>query len=136
MGTVLDRFLYVIPLPRHRVRRVGGGVPEDVRVPANHLLRNGGDHVGDVELPVFGGDLRVEQDLQEKVPEFLAQRIRVPASDRIDHFMRLFHEILAKRFVGLGTVPLAAPVRAKAGHDLHQFTEFVHESFFSKLMLA
>ena len=114
MGPVLDRFLDVIPLPRHRVRRVGGGVPEDVRVPANHLLRDGGDHVGDVELPVFGGDLRVEQDLQEKVPEFLAQRIRVPAADRVDHFVRLFHEILAKRFVGLGTVPLAA-ARSREG---------------------
>jgi hypothetical protein len=78
----------------------------------------------------------VEQDLQEEVPQLFAQRIRVPAADRVDHFMRLFHEILTKRFVGLGAVPLAAAVRAKAGHDLHQFTEFVHESFFSRVMLA
>ena len=78
----------------------------------------------------------MEQDLQEKVPEFLAQRIRVPAADRVDHFVRLFDEILAKRFVGLRTVPLAAPRRAKAGHDLHQFPEFVHESIFPGVMLA
>ncbi|MBP2683700.1 MAG: hypothetical protein H6Q79_1739, partial [Deltaproteobacteria bacterium] len=43
---------------------------------------------------------------------------------------------LAKRFVGLGTIPLAAPVRAKAGHDPDQFPEVVHESFFSRGMVT
>ena len=78
----------------------------------------------------------MEQDLQEEVPQFFAQGIRVPATDRVDHFVRLFHEILAKRFVGLGAVPLAAAVRAKARHDRHQFAEFVHEGFFHGVMLA
>jgi hypothetical protein len=43
---------------------------------------------------------------------------------------------LAKRFVGLDAVPLAAALGAKAGHDLHKFTEFVHESIFPGGMLT
>ena len=71
----------------------------------------------------------MEENLQEKVSQLLAQGIRVPAADRVDHLVRFLHEILAKRFVGLGAVPLAAAVRAKAGHDLYQFAEIVHEVF-------
>jgi len=69
-------------------------------------------------LPRFGGELRVEHDLEEQVAEFLAQ-FRIDAVfDRIDDFVGLFDEVAHERGVGLLAVPRArAP---QAGHDLHQ----------------
>jgi hypothetical protein len=38
--------------------------------------------------------------------------------------------------MGLGAVPFATAVGAKAGHDPDQFTEFVRDGIFHGVMLA
>jgi hypothetical protein len=48
-------------------------------MPSHHLLRDGVDYAGDVELPRLACDLGVEEDLEEQVPQFLAQQTRVLA---------------------------------------------------------
>ena len=69
-------------------------------MPANHLVRERVDHVGDGKLAAFGGQLRVEDDLEEQVAELLAQLRVVAAFDRVDDFVGLLDQIAHERLRG------------------------------------
>ena len=74
----------IIPFAQH-FRRVSAAVfTEDVRMPAEQLLRNTARHVVEIEAPFLRGDLRVENRLQEQVAKFLAKVGVVAGVDRRD----------------------------------------------------
>ena len=95
---------------------------EDVRVAAAQL---GGDPGGDI-VDVERGDLvllrnaRVEDDLQQDVPEFLGHVVAFTRLDRLDRLVGLLDEVGHERGVGLLGVPRAAAGRAQPVHDRDQ----------------
>ena len=67
-----------------------------------------------VEAPLLGGELRVEDGLEQQVAEFLAQVGVVAGVDRRDDFVRLLQQPGAQRGVRLLAVPRAAAGRRAA----------------------
>ena len=101
----------------------GGGGAEDVGVPANHFVVDFTDYGRDVEATFFVGDLRVEENLEEKVAEFLGEFGVVGGVQGIEHFVGFLDQVGAEGGVSLLAVPEAAVGRAKAGHDGDKFLE-------------
>ena len=59
--------LELLPIFQHLRRRLRLHAAEDVRMPPHHLRINLLDDVRDVESAGFGGQLRVENDLQQQI---------------------------------------------------------------------
>ncbi len=106
---------------------LGGGFgfyfAENVGVAANHFVVDFADDVVDGEAALFGGDLRVEEDLEEEVAEFFCEFGVVAGVEGVEDFVGFFDEIGAKRGVGLFAVPGAAAGGAEAGHERGEFGE-------------
>ena len=94
-------------------------VAEHVRVPGDQLV---GDAAGDVleGEPVrgLGGDLGVEDHLEQQIAELLPKMIMVAGLDRLDRLAGLLDQVLHQREVGLLGVPRALP--AQPGHHRDQ----------------
>ena len=82
--------------------------PEDVGVAADELLVEAAADVVDVEGALVGGDLRLQQDLLEKVAELLAQMRVVALGDGVHGLVGLADEVARDGLVGLRPVPGAA----------------------------
>ena len=85
-----------------------------MRVAADDLRGERGLDVGQVEDSVLGGELGVEDDLEQQVAELLGQLRRRPGLERVVDLVGLLEQVLAQRRVGLLAVPRAA-VRRRAG---------------------
>ena len=79
----------------------------------HQLVGDGACDVGEPERARLGGDLGVEDDLQEQVAELVAQRCRVAAVDRLEHLVRLLDHVGPQALVCLLAIPRAA-ARARA----------------------
>ncbi len=64
-------------------------------------------HLVESEAVFLGGDLRVEDDLQQQVAEFLAEVGVVAIVDRLDDFVGFLDHAGAQAGVGLFAVPRA-----------------------------
>ena len=95
----------------------GADVAEDVGVAADHFVVNFADDVVDGEAALFGGDLRMEQDLEEEVAEFFGKFGVVAGVEGIEDFVGFFDEVGAEGGVRLFAIPGAATGGAEAGHD-------------------
>ena len=96
------------------------GVAEHVRVAADDLRGERGLDVGQVEDAFLGGELGVQDDLQQQVAELAGQLGGRAALERVVDLVRLLEQVVAQRGVGLLAVPrtavrLAQPV-ADPGH--------------------
>ena len=102
--------------------RIGeAGVGEHVRMPAHHLVGDRGDNVVEAEGALLGGHLRVEDDLQQQVAQFILQPVQVVAVDRVGDLVGLFDGVRGDCREILLQVPGAAVLRiAQAGHDRKQ----------------
>jgi hypothetical protein len=100
---------------------LGGGfgfdVAEDVGVAANHFVVDFADDVVDGEAATFGGDLGVEEDLEEEVAEFFGEFGVVAGVESVEDFVGFFDEVGAEGGVGLLAVPGTAAGGAETGHD-------------------
>jgi hypothetical protein len=94
---------------------------EDVGMAANHFLVDFADDVGDVEAAFFAGNLRVEENLEEKVAEFFGEFGVVGAIHGIEDFVGFFDEIRAECGVCLFAIPGAAFGGTEASHDGNEF---------------
>ena len=72
------------------------GLPEDVRMTADQLLGLLGEHVAKRELARLLGDRRLQDDVQEQVPQLLAELGHVARVQRLHHFVRLLDETVAQ----------------------------------------
>ncbi len=81
---------------------------------ADELVGNPAGHVVEVEAALTGGDLGVEEHLQQQVTELLAQVGVVARLDRVQHLAGLLDQIGRQAAVGLFRVPGAS--LAQGGH--------------------
>ena len=84
---------------------------------ADHLVRNGFAHAVDIEPALLASDPGHEHDLEEEVPELLAELVRVAGGDRIHDLVGLLEKVGSEGVEGLLAVPRAAPGVAQTVHD-------------------
>ena len=65
------------------------------------------DDVGDIEFPVFGGELRVKNDLQQQIAQFVGKFPRIAGVERVEHLVSLFDQVSSERIVRLLAIPRA-----------------------------
>ena len=100
---------------------VGAGGAEDVGMAANHFFVDFADDVGDVETVLLVGDLRVEEDLEEKIAKFFSEFGVVGGIESVEDFVGFLDEVGAEGGVGLLAVPRAAAGCAKTGQTATNF---------------
>ena len=74
----------------------------------------------------LGRDPRVEHDLQQDVPQFLAQRLLVTGLQRLQGLVRLLEQVRRERGVGLPGIPRALHPQPVHGRD--QVDEGAHRA--------
>ena len=106
-----------LPLAVHVGRGARLGVAEHVRVAAHDLRRERGPDVGHVEHALLGGELRVEDHLEQQVAELAGELRGRAALERVVDLVRLLEEVVPQRVVRLLPVPRAAVGLPEAGGD-------------------
>ena len=114
---------YDFPVAENVGSRLCTGGAENVRVTANHFVVDGTNDVGDVKTIFFVSDLRVEENLKQKIAEFFREFCVVRGVEGVEDFVGFFNEIRAKGGVGLFAVPRAAFRGAETGHYGDEFFE-------------
>ena len=94
-------------------------VAKNMRMTAHQLAIQRVEHIGDGEVALVGGHLRIEKHLKQQVAEFFGQMREVAALDGVEDLVGLFQRVFADGIEGLFAVPGAAAGSAKAGHDGH-----------------
>ena len=103
------------------------GVGKDVGVAADELLADPFHHRREVEGAFLLGHARVEDDLEEQVSEFAAERFAIAAFDRIGDLVGFFHRVGGDGLEALGHVPRATLLDvAQTGHDLEEPGDVAH----------
>ena len=74
-------------------RRVGDGVGEDVRVPADELLLDGGAHAGQVAGAALAHHEGEQHDLQQQVAELAVHVLEVVAGDGVGELVDLLDRV-------------------------------------------
>ena len=87
---------------------------------AHELVADRGDHVVGAEPALGARELGLKHDLQQQIPELLAQVIGRAAIDGVDDLVRLLDHVAAQALQGLLAVPRAAARREQTLHDLHE----------------
>ena len=107
--------------------RVAGGhrglIPENVRVAADQLAVQAGDHIRDGKVAGLARHLGIKEHLQQKVAQLLAQIAPMPALDGIEDLVAFLEGIFPDGVEALLAIPGAAIGTAQAGHDAHGFGE-------------
>ena len=96
---------------------------EHVGVAVNQFFGNGLGDFSERKAIFFFGQLRVKNDLEQEVTEFLTKLGVHSALDGFDDFVGLLDERGAQREVGLFAVPRTPVGRAQSGHDGAEFEE-------------
>ena len=96
---------------------------EDMGMAADELAVEAVGYVFDGEVSGFGGHLRVEKHLQQKVAELVFERGPVAALDGVEDLVGLLKRVFADRVEALLAVPGAAAGRAETLHDGHGLSE-------------
>ena len=97
--------------------------PEDVRMPADHLVVDALNNIADIEAPCLLGQTRMKDDLKQEIAQLFRELPRVAGVERVQHFICLFHQIRAQGLVGLLSVPGAAVRSAQASLQCNQVLE-------------
>src|SRR5467141_1398215 len=90
-------------------------------MPPNHLVVDFANYIRNRKTSSLLRDLRMKNDLQEKVAHFLRELVVVPALQRFQDFICLLNQIGSQRFVSLFAIPGTAVRAAKPslqGHEL------------------
>ncbi len=90
---------------------------EDVGVAAHELRRDRVSDGPEVVVLALLAEARVEDDLEEHVPELLLDLLPVALVERLQELERLLEEEGAERALVLRPVPRAAPLAAEPVHD-------------------
>jgi hypothetical protein len=95
------------------------GVAEDMRMAALHLVGDAIENILKREQAGFLGHLRVEDDLELQIAEFVGKRVHVVARNRVGDFVGFLDRIGRDRVECLDRVPFASANRiAQPAHDL------------------
>jgi hypothetical protein len=107
----------LLPLAQDRARVGRVAVAEDVRVAADKFLAGVLCGVLESEGAALGGKVGVEDDLEQKVAEFLAEVGVIGIGDGVNGLAGFLEESGAEGFVGLLAVPRATVGRAEEADD-------------------
>jgi hypothetical protein len=105
-------------------------IAEDVGVAADEFFAGVSRRVLEGEGSAFGGEVGVENDLEEKVAEFFAQVGVIRVADGVDRFAGFLKKSGAKGFVGLLAVPRATFRRAEEADDGAEAGDWVAREVF------
>ncbi len=94
-----------------------------VRMPAHQLPVESSDHIADPKMPRFLRHLRIEQNLQEQIPQLVGKVRPVLALDRVQHLIRLFQRVFADRCKRLLAIPRATARAPQPRHDRHSLSK-------------
>jgi hypothetical protein len=97
-----------------------------MRVAADEFLVNLARHVVEIEMAGFGRHLRMHDDVQEQVAQFLAHVREIAAVKGVEQFGDLLDKAIADALVGLLAVPGAAAGAAQPRHRLAQIVNRTH----------
>ena len=125
-GVALGRLLRLPgpSLARGRAADIGFFAGEDVGMAANHLLGDAARDRVEVETAVLARHLRVEDDLEEQVAEFVAERRPVVLTDRLGHLVGFLNGVRRNRLEALFEVPRATAGRiAQPRHHVEQLID-------------
>lgn len=86
-------------------------------MPRHELLDDARDDVVDREGAFTTAELRLEDDLEEQIPELLAELGAVARIDRVDDLAGLFQRVFAQGLERLFAVPRATVRREQPPHD-------------------
>src|SRR5579864_7867195 len=88
-----------------------------MRVPADHLVVNADDDVGDIERAGLACEVRMKQDLQQEIAKLLREFKRASLLNGVEDFVRFLDQVGPQRQVGLLAVPRAAAGSSQARLD-------------------
>src|SRR2546426_12131683 len=89
---------------------------------SDHLVVQATDHVLHRELVALGGDLRMEDHLEEQIPK-LFQEMLAAGVERVEHLIGLFEEVRLERARRLFAIPRASARPAEPRHDSKEALE-------------
>ena len=78
---------------------------EDVRMTVDEFVAQTVDHVHDIVFALLGSYLRIEDDVQQHVAQFLGDFPAFPAEDGVAQFVSLLNRLRTQRLGGLLVVP-------------------------------
>src|SRR6202453_1575655 len=94
-----------------------------MRVAADQLAVEAGDHVRDGEVAGLARHLGIKEDLQQKVAQLLGEILPMPALNGVKDLVGLLKGIFSDSVEALLAIPRTAIGAAQAGHDAHGFGE-------------
>ena len=77
----------LLPVLHHVIHRVNLDIAENMRVPPDKLSADTLKHIGHVEIAFFGGDLRMQDNLQQQVSKLFLQLHHIFMVQRFQHFI-------------------------------------------------
>src|SRR6267378_551736 len=89
-------------------------------MPPNHLVVNFADYIRNRKTPPLLRNLRMKNDLQEKVAHFLRELVVVSTLESFQGFVRLLNQIGSQGFVSLFAIPGTAARGAKPSLHTHE----------------
>ena len=112
---------------KRRLNRVAGGhrrlVSENVRVAADQLTVQPGDHIRNGEVTRLARHLRIKEHLQQQIAQLLAKVGPIPPLDGVEDLVAFLQRIFPDAVEALLAIPGAAIGTAQPGHDAHCFGE-------------
>jgi hypothetical protein len=121
--------LYALPVAQHLVGIRRLLLAKDMGMATDHLLDDPAHHVPGGKDAFLLGQAGEEHDLQQDVPELLAQRFGVARIERLEGLVAFLEQITPQGAPILLAVPRTSPWAAKLVQDFNQFSEtfmFVH----------
>src|SRR5437773_9378043 len=94
-----------------------------MRVTAHELVANFGDYGVDVEFAVLFSELRLEDNVEEQISQFLGYSIEVLIIDGFEDFIDLLDQHRFERVEVLLLIPWTAVRTTQPRHDLDQSFE-------------
>jgi hypothetical protein len=124
---IFSRFFFLgfelRPILEHLLGCIRLHVAKNVRVAANHLVADAGDHVEDVESARLPGEVRVKEHLKKQIAQFLGQFRAAALLDGVEDLIGLLDKIRAEGEVCLFAIPRAAARSAEAELNGNELVE-------------
>ena len=114
-----------VPLGQHFAGVGHCDLAKDMGVTADQLVAQPVGHAIQVEATGFGGDLGMQNRLQEQIAQFFAEQVGIARADGIDHLIGFLQDMGDQAFVGLLAIPGAAAGGAQAVNNGAQAGEGV-----------
>src|SRR5258708_32840972 len=109
-----------LPVSQHLGGIFCARLPENMRMPPDHLVVDFANHLGYGEAAFFARDLRMENNLQKKIAHLFREFGIVPAFEGFQNFVGFFDQVGSQRLMRLLAVPGASVQGAQSGLHGHE----------------